>query len=258
ETLAELLGGKRRAGARTRRAVAAPLTSTTGGPVTSRLASNPTFVPTLEKFVTRLGTKLLSMEASVEANDFEQLAALAHWLKGAAGTIGFDTFTEPAETLELLAKERKQAELEGAVDEIRALVERIQLPGSSVADPGTPTHVGRTPAQAKNAAPAIGPIRSRLADSPGMEPILEKFVQRLEAQLEEMERHFEARDFDELSGLAHWLKGAAGTIGFDVFTEPAEALEVQARGKRVEEISASLAWLRVLVERIELGTADLK
>ncbi|MCP5056976.1 MAG: response regulator [bacterium] len=258
ETLAEVLGGERRAGERTGQALATPLASTTGGPVTSRLASNPTFLPTLEKFVTRLGTKLLSMEASIEANDFEQLAALAHWLKGAAGTIGFDAFTEPAETLELLAKEHKQAELEGAVDEIRALVERIQLPGSSVADPGTPTRAEHTPAQATKAAPTIGPIRSRLADSPGMEPILEKFVQRLEARLEEMERHFEARDFDELAGLAHWLKGAAGTIGFVVFTEPAEALEGQAKGKRVEEIGASLASLRGLAERIELGGADLK
>ncbi len=39
-----------------------------------------------------------------ESGNFAELAELAHWLKGAAGTVGFHDFTEPAKRLESLAK----------------------------------------------------------------------------------------------------------------------------------------------------------
>jgi HPt (histidine-containing phosphotransfer) domain-containing protein len=65
------------------------------------------------------------MEASWEARDFDELASLAHWLKGSAGMVGFDAFTEPAATLELLAKERKEGEIEASLQELRGLAERI-------------------------------------------------------------------------------------------------------------------------------------
>jgi HPt (histidine-containing phosphotransfer) domain-containing protein len=69
------------------------------------------------------------MEASWEVRDLEELASLAHWLKGSAGTVGFDAFSGPAKTLEILAKEGKEAEIEGAIQELRGLAERIALPG---------------------------------------------------------------------------------------------------------------------------------
>ena len=99
------------------------------GPLVSQLWKNPRLRPTLEKFVRRLDGKLEAMEASWETGDLDELAKLAHWLKGAAGTVGFGAFTGPAELLEFLAKEGKRGEIEGAIRELRGLAQRIVLSG---------------------------------------------------------------------------------------------------------------------------------
>ena len=42
--------------------------------------------------------------AAALKQDFQELARLAHWLKGAGGTAGFPTFTQPAKHLESLVQ----------------------------------------------------------------------------------------------------------------------------------------------------------
>jgi HPt (histidine-containing phosphotransfer) domain-containing protein len=103
----------------------APQAAPSTGPVVSRLAGNTRFQATIRKFQLRLEEKLLAIEASWEAEDFEALAGLAHWLRGAAGTVGFDAFTGPAAHLELLARERKAGEIEASIRELRDLAGRI-------------------------------------------------------------------------------------------------------------------------------------
>lgn len=71
-------------------------TSTVQKPVVSRLAANPGFQKTLLSFVRKLETQ---MGNAWERVDMEELAVLAHWLKGAGGTVGYDDFTEPAAEL---------------------------------------------------------------------------------------------------------------------------------------------------------------
>ena len=44
------------------------------------------------------------MEAAFEHGHMEELARLAHWLKGSGGTVGYDDFTEPAALLEETSK----------------------------------------------------------------------------------------------------------------------------------------------------------
>ena len=82
----------------------------------SRLAGeSPRFRDIIDRFVERLAGKLEAMEASWELGDLEELVSLAHWLRGAAGTVGFDAFTAPAEALKLAARHGKQSEIEGAI-----------------------------------------------------------------------------------------------------------------------------------------------
>jgi CheY-like chemotaxis protein len=250
ETLAGPLGGERVTGGEPAGTQASPehAPAIARSPLVSRLAANPRLRPTLEKFVARLTVKLESMEAYAETGDFEQLADLAHWLKGAAGTIGFDAFTEPAEALELLARERKEAEIPAAIGEIRDLTERIVVAEEEAGDVSAVPPPG-VPAPRAEADPD-GPIVSRLAANPRLARTIDKFVIRLTAKLESMEACLDARDFAQLADLAHWLKGAAGTVGFDAFTEPAEVLERLAKQEAEAEIKPSLARLRRLAERI--------
>ncbi len=202
-----------------------------GAPVVSRMAANPRYRPTIQKFVGRLVERLEAMRAEHAAGELSELRELAHWLKGAAGTVGFDAFTEPAEALELLARQGKAHEIEPALSRLEDLADRIALEDA-------------------------GPERSRLAADPRLRPTLERFAQRLHAKLAEMQAALRAEAFEELAGLAHWLKGAAGTVGFDAFTEPATTLEQLAREAKRTECEGALAALRELAGRIALEEDD--
>jgi HPt (histidine-containing phosphotransfer) domain-containing protein len=99
------------------------------GPIVSRLpASDPRYRKVILRFVERLGTQLDAMEAAWKANDYDELAKLAHWLKGSGGTVGFDDFTEPAKHLEQLAKAGQGDQVEEVIAELRDLAAAVQAP----------------------------------------------------------------------------------------------------------------------------------
>jgi hypothetical protein len=56
------------------------------------------------------------------------LAALAHWLKGSGGTVGFHEFTEPATNLEVLATAQSEDGVEVMILELRGVAERLVVP----------------------------------------------------------------------------------------------------------------------------------
>jgi HPt (histidine-containing phosphotransfer) domain-containing protein len=93
-------------------------------------------VPAIRKFSARLSEQLAAMDRASQARDFGQLAALAHWLKGAAGTVGYDAFTEPATELEQHAKANAASEVEAALRRLRALERRIVVPAGAGSQAG--------------------------------------------------------------------------------------------------------------------------
>ena len=105
----------------------------------------------------------------------------------------------------------------------------------------------------KTTFPADVPITSRLPlHDPRYRAIVIDFVEQLGVQLAAMEQARARNDFVELASLAHFLKGVAGSVGFDDFTEPSRALEGAARAGADSEVDASLAALRGLTARVVL------
>ena len=97
-------------------------------PIISRLgADNPRFANVISRFVDRLGGQLQAMDVAYSDRDMEALAKLAHWLKGAGGTVGFDVFNEPAAELELAAKATDLAAIERQFRQIHGLAARIAI-----------------------------------------------------------------------------------------------------------------------------------
>ncbi len=141
EVLADTLGGRRVqesgegssanvvATAAAIEPVAEPVTAEP--PLISRLASMPRLLPAVQKFTARLDDQLNAMDVALKARDFEELAALAHWLKGAAGTVGYDAFTEPAVELEQVVKGRTETQIEAKLQQLRRLQRRIFVPGGA-------------------------------------------------------------------------------------------------------------------------------
>jgi HPt (histidine-containing phosphotransfer) domain-containing protein len=67
-----------------------------------------------------------------------------------------------------------------------------------------------------------------------------------------MLKDFAQQDYTSLADHAHWLKGAGGTVGFHVFTEPAARLESLANSGSTERIATTLRELIELAEAIRL------
>jgi CheY-like chemotaxis protein len=128
--LAELLGGTRvEASLEPPPAAAeAPAPADAGPPLVSRLAGNARLRPAIRKFAARLEEQMQAFERALAGRDLDELASLAHWLKGAGGTVGYDDLTDPAARLELAAKAGSDAELEPIMAELRSLAARLQAP----------------------------------------------------------------------------------------------------------------------------------
>jgi len=124
----------------------------------------------------------------------------------------------------------------------------------------TDTRPGRAPAiGARGAHPAVdtGPIVSRLAGNAKLGRIVDRFVAQLPDKLAQMQAVAQRGDCAELASLAHWLKGAGGSMGYDELYEPAKALEDAARGRDLATATDVIVRLHDLAERIVRGSASL-
>jgi CheY-like chemotaxis protein/HPt (histidine-containing phosphotransfer) domain-containing protein len=107
---------------------APPQAVVTGAPIESRLARHPRLQHVVRSFALQLPTKLQAMDEALVRGDLPELEALAHWLKGAGGTVGYDEFFEPARDFEQHAKAADMPAMRASLDELFALAARIVIP----------------------------------------------------------------------------------------------------------------------------------
>jgi PAS domain S-box-containing protein len=100
--------------------------------------------------------------------------------------------------------------------------------------------------------PAEGPIRSRFAGHPRLVPIVRKFAARLQEQVASARQAADAGDLEEVARLAHWLAGAAGTVGYDAFTRPAREMEAAAKAGDAGTTASVLQRIARMTQQLEL------
>ena len=97
------------------------------------------------------------------------------------------------------------------------------------------------------------PIESTLPiDRVEFREIIESFVEKLFQTVPQMRAAYKRQSWQELSELAHWLKGAGGTIGFDDFTAPARELEEAADAKDADATGPPLDRIVNLQHRVHM------
>lgn len=102
-------------------------------PIYSRLPTEvDEFRDIVAQFIAKLPGKLLEMAKATEKEDFEELGLLAHWLKGAGGTVGFDSLTKPAEELEEAAREGVTDNIVSCLQNLVGLSRRLRVQKSEV------------------------------------------------------------------------------------------------------------------------------
>jgi CheY-like chemotaxis protein/HPt (histidine-containing phosphotransfer) domain-containing protein len=98
------------------------------GPIRSRFASNAKLVPIVRKFAARLDEQLAQARVALAGSDLAEVERLAHWLAGAAGTVGYDAFTAPARELEAAAKENDALAVEMVLQRLFQMAAQLELP----------------------------------------------------------------------------------------------------------------------------------
>jgi CheY-like chemotaxis protein len=82
----------------------------------------------IAEYIDSLGSKLDQMERAWEEGRLDDLAHLAHWLKGSGGTAGFSVFNEPAAQLESAARQREPGDVPTMIHDLRLLHQRLIVP----------------------------------------------------------------------------------------------------------------------------------
>jgi PAS domain S-box-containing protein len=245
----------------------------------SRLADQPRFQPLIARFVVRYGEQMAAMQTAAAAEDFATLADLAHWLKGAGGSVGFDMLTEPALQLEQEARAgntaacalhlstllglssrldasappEKEAKLEH--DAVRQQASAVLWAKAQAAGPESPdidsdAEVGVLEENDDDSSPMYSRLASRDAR---FEPLVQRFVTSLQDKIRQMAQLQEEQSWSQMAGLAHWIKGSGGSLGFDLLAEEAAELELECRGAEVDAIQRRMRRINHLSQRILAG-----
>jgi len=101
-----------------------------------------------------------------------------------------------------------------------------------------------------DSANVVDPIYSTLPADEDFREIILDFIPQVEVKLREMELAIKEAQFTELAELAHWLKGAGGTCGFNDLYAPSFEMEQAAKAKDKEACVMCLDLLISLAQRI--------
>ncbi len=268
EMMAHLLGGQRVEGSSAKVSNSAvPMAQTNHilisdeSPIYSKLpAGNKKFHDIICRFVLRLEDQLTAMDEAEIRGDLKELANLAHWLKGAGGTVGFDAFTEPAAELETHAKNNQRQDILESIIALRGLAARIIVPevvSKTLSIPAAASEKKNSPiSDNKTDVLTQKPLVSRLANNVRLQKTIISFIERLEEKVKQMDVALSSGNMEELASLAHWLKGSGGTVGYDDFTEPATELEAHAKNGQMEHAGHILTTLTAMVQAVVPPNAD--
>ena len=101
------------------------------------------------------------------------------------------------------------------------------------------------------------PIHSTLPEGDDFREIILDFIPQVESKLQEMDIAISNGSFEELSKLAHWLKGAGGTCGFSDLNQPSTELENAALARDEEACRMCLGVLVALTQRIVVPSKEV-
>ena len=127
---------------------------------------------------------------------------------------------------------------------------------SEVATLHTPAAEAQPDAAQVSIPSNVVPLVSRLHTHRRLHNAIRMFGERLQDQLSLMDQALADQDGVAMASLAHWLKGAGGSVGFDDFTKPAAALENFAKRADIEGMTTELQVLHGLAARLELPATD--
>ena len=157
-----------------------------------------------------------------------------------------DYASKPIDRAALVATCRKWMEKAGG--EVASANHPVDRPAALAAG-DAPSRPGNTPGLARV-------LTSELADDPEMAGLVNKFVGNLGPKITRISECLSTNRLDELSKIAHQLKGAGGGYGYPTISTAAQHVEDLAKADRdLAEIRTAVADLTNLCRQAIAGTA---
>lgn len=97
-------------------------------------------------------------------------------------------------------------------------------------------------------------VSQLLTEDPELRDIVEEFVDGLPTRLDELQQAFDATDWDQLTTLAHRLKGASGSYGYPDLSTLAATMESSFRERQADNFRN---WLQQFEELVNAAKAGL-
>ncbi|MDH4302079.1 MAG: Hpt domain-containing protein [Nitrospira sp.] len=85
------------------------------------------FEPLIPKFLTNRKKEVVTMREALTTQDFETVRKVAHGMKGAGGSYGFDRITDMAAVVEQAAKAGDASTIEGHLPQLGSYLDRIKV-----------------------------------------------------------------------------------------------------------------------------------
>jgi len=220
---------------------------------------DPRFQSTVDDFVMRCRKRTLQFDKAYEEKDYEQLADLAHWLKGSGGTVGFAEFSSPSQALENAARSGNYEACGEAMTQLHAIWRRLPATDEDDSDLEAASAVAGEVTKPSHVACDAGsvadtPVISDLLDrDPRMAAVVDQFLERLSTQAEAMQDAIHHERYTDVATLAHWLKGSGGNIGFRELSPMAAELQMSAKKEDTAGMQEAMARIEAYFERMKRG-----
>ena len=110
-----------------------------------------------------------------------------------------------------------------------------------------------TPAAQQAAPPKL--VSQLLLEDESLRDMVEEFVANLEKRVKELQHAYEKLDWQQLTMLAHRLKGAAGSYGYPDISQVCATMERNFTAHQADAFAAWAAELERLVQGARQGLA---
>lgn len=214
----------------------------------------------VDKFLAQFAENMQKMARHLEDGEFDELADLAHWAKGTGGTVGFPILTEFAGKLEKFARDENRDHAKRIYADLEHIAQRLMGSDGKLSLVSTPkaseVSADNLNAGAKlSAAAVVEPVRSRLAGNTRFHRAIASFAAEATTRANSLKESLAKQDLEDLKVQAQWIKGAAGSVGFDEFNDIAATLETAADNNDLEAINRIAPELLAMIDNIETPDA---
>ena len=185
----------------------------------------PRFREIVEKFIGRLPDQLSRMELAHQQRAYDELADLAHLLKGSGLNCGFPPLGEVATELERSCKGGNTGAIPGQLKALRSIVRRlaVNVPAAQRERSPLVRNTRRSfrkfyfgnPSTEVSCAKPTGPVLStRRLHNPRLRAAVQKFADQLDGQLDDMRVAYDLQDFTRTGGTCASAQGFQRQLWF--------------------------------------------